>query len=102
MECSKCFVLYTCDSVFNVFTSNNISGVNREIIRSSEIICENVAENIWGKLAVIVIVIYYLTLCIIYNIFLYTIDGDRMKTAFEQLARNQFAGSDWHHAIGYV
>jgi len=46
MECSKCFVLYTCDSVFNVFTSNNISGVNREIIRSSEIICENVAENI--------------------------------------------------------
>jgi hypothetical protein len=39
-------VFYPCDTVLNVFISNNISGFNREILRSSKIICENVAENI--------------------------------------------------------
>ena len=46
VECSQCFVLYTCDTLLNVFTSNNISGFNREVLRSSKIICKNVAEYI--------------------------------------------------------
>lgn len=46
VECSQRFVLYICDTILNVFTSNNISGFNREILRSSKIVCKIVAENI--------------------------------------------------------
>lgn len=56
VEFCQCFVLYTCDTIVNVFTSNHISGFDREILRSSKIICKIVAENIWGKRCQLIVV----------------------------------------------